>query len=31
MDGKPVRVGDLVLAIDDISVVLSGRIICKFT
>jgi hypothetical protein len=27
---KPVRLGDLVLTIDDIQVILRGRIICKF-
>ena len=30
MDTKPERMGDLLLTIDDINVVLSGRIICKF-
>jgi hypothetical protein len=30
MDTKSVRLGDLVLTIEDINVVLSGRIICKF-
>jgi hypothetical protein len=30
METKSERLGDLLLNIDDISVVLSGRIICKF-
>ena len=30
METKHVRMGDLILTIDDISVVLSGMIICKF-
>lgn len=30
METKSVRLGDLVLTIEDINVVLSGRIICKF-
>ena len=30
MDTNSARMGDLLLTIDDISVVMSGRIICKF-
>lgn len=30
METKHERMGDLILTIDDISVVLSGRILCKF-